>query len=147
MKEIKKILCPVHFGTEISENLLHYIVLTAKAFHAEILFLNVVHSIRGFENSPSVIIPAEHFAGALEADAREKMDELVKRNIFSGLKVSGFLLNGDPAEEILKAAKDCQADAIIMGTNTRSEVGRIVFGSVAGKVVLGSPIPVTTIRP
>lgn len=147
MKEIKKILCPVHFGTEISENLLNYIVASAKAFHAEILFLNVVRSIRGFENSPSVIIPAEHFADALEADARDKMDELIKKDIFTGLKVSGFLLNGDPAEEIIKAAKDSQADIIIMSTNTRSEVGRIVFGSVAGKVVLASPIPVTTVRP
>lgn len=147
MKEIKKILCPVHFGTEISKNLLDYIVASAKAFDAEILLLNVVHSIRGFENSPSVIIPAEHFASALETDARDKMDDLIKKDVFAGLKVSGFLLTGDPAEEIIKAAKDSHADAIIMSTNTRSEVGRFIFGSVAGKVVLASPVPVTTVRP
>lgn len=147
MKEIKKILCPIHFGSEISENLLNYVVASAKAFDAEIIFLNVVHSIRGFEDSPSVIIPREYFAAALEVDARNKMDALLKRTTFEGIKTSGFLFNGDPAEEILKTAKDLKVDTIIMSTNTRSEVGRIIFGSVAGKVVLASSVPVTTVRP
>ena len=36
---------------------------------------------------------------------------------------------------------------IIMGTHGRKGIDRILFGSVAEKVVKNSPVPVLTIRP
>ena len=38
-------------------------------------------------------------------------------------------------------------DLIVMGTHGRKGIDRIIFGSVAEKVVKNSPIPVLTIRP
>ena len=47
----------------------------------------------------------------------------------------------------LNLAEKVEADMIIMGTHGRKGIDRILFGSVAEKVVKNSPIPVLTIRP
>jgi nucleotide-binding universal stress UspA family protein len=54
---------------------------------------------------------------------------------------------GDAAEEILNYAKTEGIDLIIMGTHGRKGIERIIFGSVAERVVKKSPIPVLTVNP
>ena len=54
---------------------------------------------------------------------------------------------GYAAEEILSLAENEDADLIVMGTHGRKGIDRILFGSVAEKVVKNSSRPVLTIRP
>jgi nucleotide-binding universal stress UspA family protein len=54
---------------------------------------------------------------------------------------------GDAAEEILKYVRSEGIDLIIMGTHGRKGLEKIVFGSVAERVVQKSPVPVLTINP
>ena len=55
---------------------------------------------------------------------------------------------GKPYKEILKVASDYGADFIIMGTREREEkaISKPKLGSVAGKIIRLSPIPVITFR-
>lgn len=55
-------------------------------------------------------------------------------------------LVGDPADAILRAADDLDVDAVLLGVRDRSPVGKVVFGSVSQKVILGSPVPVIVAR-
>ena len=55
--------------------------------------------------------------------------------------------HGDAAEEILTRANDEGADLIVMGTHGRKGIDRILFGSVAEKVVKNASMPVLTVRP
>lgn len=55
-------------------------------------------------------------------------------------------LVGDPANAILAAADDLDVDAVLIGVRDRSPVGKVVFGSVSQKVILGSPVPVVVAR-
>jgi nucleotide-binding universal stress UspA family protein len=48
---------------------------------------------------------------------------------------------------ILEFAAEAKADLIIMGTHGRTGIDRILFGSVAAKIVRGADIPVLTVRP
>ena len=57
------------------------------------------------------------------------------------------MATGYAPEEILKAAEENHCDLIVMGTHGRKGIDRIIFGSVAEKVVKTSPVPVLTIRP
>jgi nucleotide-binding universal stress UspA family protein len=50
------------------------------------------------------------------------------------------------AEGIINAAKEAQADLIVVGSHGRSGLGRMLLGSVAGKVVAHSPLPVLIAR-
>lgn len=61
--------------------------------------------------------------------------------------VSGKVLSGDVAEEILKYAAKKQVQLIIMGTHGYKGLERIMFGSVADKVVKTACCPVMTINP
>jgi nucleotide-binding universal stress UspA family protein len=48
-------------------------------------------------------------------------------------------------EDIVEFAKQMNAAYIVMGIRRRSQMEKIVFGSIAQYVVLHSPCPVTTV--
>lgn len=55
--------------------------------------------------------------------------------------------DGDPATEIMHAARAMPCDLIVMGTHGRSGIGRLLIGSVAEKVLRRAPCPVLTVKP
>jgi len=60
--------------------------------------------------------------------------------------VATALRSGRPWEEILAAAREGNADLIVIGTHGRKGLPRALLGSVAEKVVRMSPVPVLTVR-
>jgi len=56
------------------------------------------------------------------------------------------VLEGDPAEQILRIAQDANADVIVMGTHGTSGLTRLLVGSVAESVMRQAPCPVLTVR-
>ena len=54
------------------------------------------------------------------------------------------MVEGDPRERILSAARELDADMIAMGTHARRGLSRVFMGSVAEAVVRTSEIPVLT---
>jgi nucleotide-binding universal stress UspA family protein len=62
------------------------------------------------------------------------------------ITVDHALVEGDPATEILRTARQTRSDAIVMGTHGRSGLGRLLMGSVAEKVSRKAPCPVVTAR-
>jgi len=65
----------------------------------------------------------------------------------AGLEVHLDVRIGDPVEEILSAAKDADADVIMMATHGHSALVQVVFGSVASRVVGSGVRPVLLVRP
>ncbi len=63
-----------------------------------------------------------------------------------GVDVTKWILEGQPAKEILKLAEEESVDIIVMGTLGRSGIEKFLLGSVADKVVRGSRIPVLVVR-
>lgn len=59
-----------------------------------------------------------------------------------GIETTVSTVRGDPAAAILDVAEDLGADAIVVAARERSPVGKVVFGSVAQKVILESDRPV-----
>lgn len=57
-----------------------------------------------------------------------------------------LLHEGDPAAEILSAAKHVGATMIAMGTHGRRGLAHALLGSVAERVLRQSPVPVLTVR-
>ena len=53
---------------------------------------------------------------------------------------------GDPAEEIVKAAKSLKADLLVAGAKGLSAVGRFLLGSVSTKLVRHSPCSILIVR-
>jgi nucleotide-binding universal stress UspA family protein len=145
MVEIKNILCAVDFS-EASSKVASYAQTLAKALNANV---HVVYVAPSREQYPYFGMPPAGFQTFLDevaADAAKIMETFIKDN-FSITNVSGKVLAGDTVEAILGYAKDENIDLIVMGTHGRTGIGKVIFGSVAEKIVKASRIPVVTIRP
>jgi nucleotide-binding universal stress UspA family protein len=145
MKTVKKILCSLDLS-EHSALVAEYAVAMAKAFNAEITAVYVAPALTqyvGFHVPPSSI---ESFVGEIVSGAEKNMEDFVAEH-FQGVRATGKVVNGYASEEILNLAERGGADIIIMGTHGRKGIDRILFGSVAEKVVKNSVVPVMTVRP
>jgi len=54
---------------------------------------------------------------------------------------------GRPAEQIVEFAEQQRMDLIALSTHGRSGLSRLVFGSVAEKVLRGTHLPILLVRP
>lgn len=62
------------------------------------------------------------------------------------IKIEHRLIEGDPADEIVRFAEYEFCDLIVMGTQGRSGLARMLLGSVAQKVMRKAGCPVLTIH-
>jgi len=143
--EIKKILCCVDFS-EISPKLAHYAKFFAQQFGARVIYLYVSPTMTQYVGMHVPAVTVNEFAKEIEENASKSMDEFVDKNS-GGVEAEGVVRSGYPTAEILKLAHERQVDMIIMGTHGRKGIDKIVFGSVAEKVIKTSEIPVFTVRP
>jgi len=54
---------------------------------------------------------------------------------------------GDPSEEILRYIQEEGIDLVVMGTHGRKGLDKVIFGSVAERVVKSAPVPVMVVNP
>lgn len=145
MALIKNIMCAVDFS-EMSAKVASYTQTLAKSLDASVKVVYVAPSLSqyvGFHVPPTSI---ENFVGEIVTGAEKTMDTFVEEN-FSEVDVAGKVLSGYAAEEILNYADNENIDMIIMGTHGRKGIDRVLFGSVAEKIVKAAKMPVMTIRP
>jgi len=84
-------------------------------------------------------------AAFLIEEARERLRKMEERT--HCIRVELLVMEGDPADIILRAAEETQSDMIVMGTHGRTELGRLLLGSVAEAVLRKAPCPVLTVKP
>jgi nucleotide-binding universal stress UspA family protein len=70
----------------------------------------------------------------------------VARARTDGVRAESLLLQGLPAEQIVRAARSKRADLVVLGTHGRSGLPRLVLGSVAERVIGLARCPVLTVR-
>jgi nucleotide-binding universal stress UspA family protein len=63
------------------------------------------------------------------------------------LSVTTRLLDGDPAREILRAAREGANDVIVLGSRGRGRVTTALLGSVSNRVMHDAGVPVIVIHP
>jgi nucleotide-binding universal stress UspA family protein len=62
------------------------------------------------------------------------------------LSLTTRLLDGDPARELLRAAREGDHDLIVMGSRGRGRVTAALLGSVSHRVMHDSPVPVMIVH-
>ena len=142
---LKRILCALDLSDH-SKTVADYARSLAKLTGASVIAVYAAPTLTqytGFHVPPNTI---DSFVGEIVSGAERSMSEFVAEN-FADVEAKGVVVVGYAAEEILAMAEREQADMIIMGTHGRKGIDRILFGSVAEKVVKSSVCPVLTIRP
>jgi nucleotide-binding universal stress UspA family protein len=139
MLPIRKILHPTDFSDR-SQAAFEMACALARDYSAELI---VVHVTR-----PPLVYAPDGIAVATATeepyDARVKLAEV--RPADPRVTVTHHLLEGEPAEQILKAARAVSADLIVLGTHGTTGLARLLMGSVAESVVRKATCPVLTVR-
>jgi nucleotide-binding universal stress UspA family protein len=146
MLPLKKIVCPTDFSEPADEGLKIAGEL-ATEFFAEILLVNVVAplpTVHGGAAPTGYHIPA--VLEEMEQAAKNSLEEIRREKLPADIKAKTFVIHGRPAHEIAALAEQEKADIIVMATHGESGWQRLVFGSVAEKVVRYAECPVLTIR-
>ena len=146
MKEIKKILVPVDFS-ENSQKVLRMAADVAGRFKAELIVVFVVQSFDDYSGFFVPHIPIIQLEEEMVKSAEEKMKSFAAETLNGSVPHTTAVLSGDVVEEINRFAGEEKADMIVMGTHGYKGLDKILFGSVAEKIVKTAPCPVLTINP
>jgi nucleotide-binding universal stress UspA family protein len=143
-KEFGRILVPVD-GSEVAKKAATKALAIAKSTDIEVLALHVL-TIPGIPTlyAYPTEIPYQQLHDLLRREGRSYLEEIEKLGTEMGVNVSTKLVDGHPAEEILKEAKE--DDLIVIGSKGRTALDRLLMGSVAENVVRHAPCPVMIVR-
>ena len=137
---MKMILVPLD-GSELAESVLPYAGEIARRQQAELVLLTAIHWVSTWGEYLTQDPTAEEVALAQAyLDARRKELEA------GGLRARTKVDLGLAAEAIIETAATENVDLIAMTTHGRSGIARWVLGSVAEKVLHGTPRPLLLVR-
>jgi nucleotide-binding universal stress UspA family protein len=147
MLPFKKILCPTDFS-EPSYEAIKAAGELAYHFGSE---LHIVHVIAPVPIIPVPIGPEPSafnvslYEQELDASSKRALEEVVNQLESKELKTRLIALRGDPADEIVRIADEENVDLIVIATRGRTGLDRLIFGSVAEKVVRLAKCAVLTV--
>jgi nucleotide-binding universal stress UspA family protein len=145
--QIQKIL----FATDFSENsrfALQYALSFARKYEAKIYILHVIQQPAyplGMYAEISFDAMDKFNRNLSEATTKE-MRELCEKDLSGFENYEPLILSGTPFLEILRTAREKEADLIVVGTHGRTGLDHVLFGSTAEKVVRRASCPVVSVR-
>lgn len=140
----KRILIPVD-GSDTCDSVFDAARDFHEKFGASIVLVHVDEStiIQNYVNYPTPSI-------TLPIDGKARSEEILKRAqealSIPEEHITSKILIGDPSSAILDAAKEHEADLILMCTHGMGAAKRFLLGSVTNRVVHHAEIPVLIIR-
>lgn len=132
----RRILAPLD-GSEACETVLPYVTELMEKFGSEISLLQVlasgkhVHTIGGID----YVYFKDHDINSMKSKAKEYLDKVgAKLESIKAIKKCEIKF-GDPAEEIVKCAKEKDVQLITLSTHGHSGIERWAYGSVTYKIL------------
>ena len=143
-KDFERILVPTD-GSAVAKRAAHKALALAHATGVDIVAIHVVNipglpALYGFPDE----LPYEHLHDLIQKQGRSYLDELEELGEQLGVKVFKRIVDGHPADEIIKAAHE--DDLIVIGSKGRTGLDRLLMGSVAENVVRHAPCSVLLVR-
>jgi nucleotide-binding universal stress UspA family protein len=89
----------------------------------------------------------ERMIGRFKEEAEKYIQGVRSDLAAEGLKVTGEVLMGNPAESIIDYAQRHRPDLIVMATHGASGLSRWEYGSIADKVLRGADTPIFMVHP
>jgi nucleotide-binding universal stress UspA family protein len=110
-------------------------VETALARDAQLV---VVHSSRGGRSETEESV----------AEIQRVGDEMESRLNEAGVKhvLREVVVGQSPAQDVIEAAVEVDADLLVIGVRSRSRVGKLLLGSDAQEILLAAPCPVVAVK-
>lgn len=121
-------------GVNIGQDLLKLGAKHAKAFNATVLV--VTSMLEGTEKDQKKILDAENNLDQAQVFFKEQGIDCEKHLLIRGMEAG---------EDIVAFANEKEVDEIIIGVKSRSNIGKLLFGSTAQTVILEADCPVVSV--
>lgn len=141
----QSILCPVDFSHH-SRDALRYALALARQFGGDLAVL--------FVNDPLLLAAGESAYGGRRQFMEQTKAELARFvQQSAGARpprtptIELLVADGNPADEILRAARRLRSDVVVVGTEGLSGIRKVFFGSTTEQVLRRATVPVLAIPP
>jgi nucleotide-binding universal stress UspA family protein len=136
-----KIMCPIDFS-EHSQRALRFAALLARSFGAQMTLLHV--------NDPLLVaaaafVPDQRPEEDTKAELHRLLNEAVAGDQTPVPDVTTLVTEGEPSEEIVKAADEHGIDLIVMGTHGLGGYRKLLIGSTTERVLRRTFVPVAAV--
>jgi nucleotide-binding universal stress UspA family protein len=147
LRSYRTILCGVDRSAAAAPVLAHAATL-ARALGARLV---VAHAVEGLEpvlpSSPENRAAVARLRAQLVAAATAELGRLLARSRPRGAAAEAIVLSGPAHAVLLRQARRCRADLIVLGTHGGGLARQLFVGSTAQRVVRGAPCPVVLVAP
>jgi nucleotide-binding universal stress UspA family protein len=125
--------------------LMPFAVEEAKEAGARLILLHVLPSVSTI-STDAAGLPYYERVGALEYADKALLPwcEFARKE---NVACDALVREGNPAQQIVAAARQFQVDRVLLGTRSRSKLSKLLVGSVAEQVLRSVYLPVITVGP
>jgi nucleotide-binding universal stress UspA family protein len=140
MKALKTILHATDLS-DLSVNAFHAAHALAQQHGARLILLYVKQPQATVEGEFGMMPPEPEPS---DEEVLEQLGEMLPED--SAVQAETLVEHGKPAETIVRVAKQCHCDLIVLGTHGRKGLGRLFHANVADHVTRSAPCPVMALR-
>lgn len=140
----QKILCPVDHSSTSARGLRNAIRL-ARVFGGQLVVLSVIPEISWWTAAFETGQLNDSLA-AYSSEWRAEFEQFLAEIDFENVPVTKDVRFGAPHHQIAAAAKDHQADLIVMGATGRSSLVRVLLGSTTRRMLEELPCSLLTVK-
>jgi len=137
----RTIVCAVDFSL-LANKAIDYAMSLAQELQARLLLIHVIE----WPPERSMSDSDERQIDAVRVAARRQLHALVPDEVRAWCETEEVATLGRPHEEIVRTARERDADLIVLGVHGRSALNLTLFGSTANQVVRHATCPVVTVR-
>jgi len=134
-------------ATDLSDldHLMPFALQQAGEAQARIILLHVLTTASSF-TADAAGMPYYDTAGALTI-AEQMMHPWCEAAAWQGIRCDTLVREGHASQQIAAAVRQFHADRVLLGTRSRSKLGKLLIGSVAEQVLRSVYLPVITVGP
>lgn len=144
----RQILVPVD-GSDTANKALQAALELAKDSGGRVRAIHVMEEVAYASNFNQFGVYTEELLNAMQEAGKGILQDAMTRARSAGVAADTLLfdsVSGRLAEVVANAAREWNADLIVVGTHGRRGVGRMLMGSGAEQIIRLAPVPVLVIR-
>lgn len=134
-------------GSELAELALPLATKLGRLFRSELLLFRAAVLPAVSYTSPDMVLLQQDLWTGAETEARTYLQSVVRPLEATGLRVHTLTTPNSVVESIITVAETRDVDLIAMTTHGRTGLSRVVYGSVADRVIRSGVRPVLVVRP
>jgi nucleotide-binding universal stress UspA family protein len=141
LTRLDSVVCAVDFD-ENAQRLVEYAVSVAAATGARLV---VAHVLEWAEESDRLAVPDASGFPTSEDDAVARLNTMITSEMRARWAPDLAVGYGPPGDELLRLAKERDADLLILGVRRRNALDLALFGSTVRRLLRDTPCPVLTV--